>query len=141
MSAWTKLKHLMSAMSGILPTSGGILTCIYSHAACIVIQSIREDLDHCWKWTDIQLNRIKRHYGQISQFVDELDNCLGTVLLVLITSLFIRTISNTFFALVNYQESGPFDNSMTSLLYMLKELIVFSLYTSFSHQIRTEVTR
>lgn len=135
--SWSSIR-LVIAATGIFPTSGGVLVCVFSYAACVMLKSLRDDVKKCLKWTEIQIIRTKRNYGLVCRFVEEIDKCFGAVYLVLITSTFIRTINNTFYSLVNYQRDKQM-NSFTSLLYMIKDLLIFALFIYLAHKIRREV--
>lgn len=132
-------RRLFIALTGIFPTSGGILVCIFSYTACITLKSLKDDVKNCSKWGEIQIGKTKRHYALVCQFVEEIDKCFGAVYLILITSTFIRTINNTFYSLVYYQRDRQM-NSFTSLLYIVKDLLIFATFIYIAHKIRREVT-
>jgi hypothetical protein len=132
--------RLIVAATGLFSTGSAVLFCCFSFIVCVIIKSLGEDVKFYSCWTEAHIDRIKHYYNLICQFVEEINNCFGAVLIILTASTFIRTINSTFYALANYQRAGGrIDNSVTSLLYMLRDLIIFAVYVGFSHKIRKEV--
>ena len=125
---------------GLYPTSGAVLFCTFAFVACVLITSLTEDVEsYSRSWTEARIDRTKHHFCLICQFVEEIDNCFGAVLLILTTSTFVRTINSTFYALVNYRKAGQIQDSLSSLLYMIKDLVIFVFYVNASHRIQREV--
>ena len=106
----------------------------------MMITSLTEDFEsYSRSWTEARIDRTKHNFSLICQFVEEIDNCFGAVLLILTTSTFVRTINSTFYALVNYRKAGQIQDSLSSLLYMIKDLVIFVFYVNASHKIQREV--
>lgn len=130
--------RLVTTVISIVPSSGGAIICIFSYVACVMLKSLSEDVKNCSKWAEIQICRTKRHYGHVCQFVEEIDKCFGAVYLILTISTFIRTINNTFYALVSYQRDVII-NSLTSMLYTVKDFVIFVIFIYIADRIRREV--
>ena len=135
------ISRIVTSLSGLYPTSGAVLFCNFAFMACVLIKSLTEDVKSYSCWTEAHIERIKHYFGLICQLVEEIENCFGAVLLILTTSTFVRTINSTFYALANYQKGAKMNNSLSSLLYMIKDLIIFVLYVNYSHRINREVLR
>lgn len=133
------IKRLISSFSVVIPFSGITLFCSLSFTAGTMMSSLREDISKRFKWNDAYVKRFKSHYDLVCQYVEEIDACFGALLLVTLTSTFIRTINNTFFAITSYIQDVERNNSFTAILYTIKDLLTFTLCAYMPHYIRREV--
>lgn len=139
---FTEVRRLVIAGTGIFPSSGGYLFCVVNRVAYVMMTNLRRETKQYsqQQWTVKQVDRVKRHYGLIIHYVEEINSAFGAVGVILISAIFIRTINNSFFVLVKYQTQRGFNESLFSLGYMLIDLTIFTILIYTSHTMNREVT-
>ena len=139
-SLWFAIRSLTLEVTNILPMSGGFLFCLLNKVACVAIESLRKDVKHYSHWSDITIGRVRKDYGLISHYVGEVDNSFGAVGLILISSVYIRIINNSFFILVEYQNRRELYQSIFPLVYIVKDFALFAVLIYTSHRMGREVS-
>ena len=93
----------------LYPISAGILFVCVGWVISIMYETICEEFtqkeltnkDINWKY---ELVKLKRHYFMILDLVDQLENCFGLFLLILITGNFCRMITSSFQIMICFRK-------------------------------------
>ena len=127
--------YLIVGIAGLYPHSGSILFCCLGQCIKLMLKYLKRRIESEMVSSPIMADW-KYNYALISRLVDRLNECFGFVLLVTISSLFIRIINNTFLSLLDYGMKGV---SISALLFVVKDLVYLVLLTVTSDHMRKAV--
>ncbi|XP_059352875.1 putative gustatory receptor 2a isoform X1 [Daphnia carinata] len=96
--------EFFSCASKIYPVSGMILFCLCGWIASDLLHLILEELDEKRGHLElICLKAVKKRYRQICQLIDDINQCFGSVILILITYMMASVVMVSFVAAVEFQ--------------------------------------
>lgn len=85
-------------------------------------------------------DKLKTDYLVVCEFVEQINRCFGATLLVTLASEFIRIVNSSFALLENAEELLSLDkNELSTLGFLMSEVIFLVIITSQSHQVHAEV--
>lgn len=134
-----QVQDVVLFVAQLYPFSGVILFCSLGQMVCIMLRHFRRRIEAEKAGRKVTISW-KRFYIGINQIVDRFNDCFGFNLLIFTTSLFIRIISNTFYALLDFRNDLWTPNAMAITLALLtKDLVYLVTYTVIASRMNHEV--
>jgi len=123
------------AFEMVYPTSGYVLFICFGYISILMIETLSNNITH-----NKDIEWCKRGYLLISEWIDQLNKCFGFILVVLITGVFIRTISTSFFVVTSLKYNNDFSfNFFIQIWILLREFGAVFAITYVSRKMQLEV--
>ena len=119
----------------IYPDSIVVVLLLLIFAASSAIETVFNDVLTNDSVPEGRLFLIKNHYILIRQFVADINDCFGWILLVAVTKIFISSVTFTFFLV---SPSPTFPNTL-SQIFLCKTLVYFFMLTFASERLSQKV--
>ena len=100
-------------------------------------QKISRETSQYWSR---QMFKWKDQYNCITEFIDEINNCFGPILLLATPCYFVRMVNNSFRLVGTLGGNGNLGYGIHNTLILIKDFIQLNFIAYTSHQIRQEAS-
>lgn len=133
---WVTFITVQGAFEMVYPISGYVLFICFGYFSILMLETLTDHISHDKKG----IEWCKRCYLLIGQWIDQLNQCFGFILLILITGGFIRMISTSFFLVSNFKRSNDFSmDSFIQIWVLVHEFGAVFATAYISRKIQLEV--
>lgn len=132
---WIVLITAKGAFEMVYPMSGYVLFIFFGYITILMIETLSHHINR-----NKEIEWCKRGYLLIGQWIDQLNQFFGFILLVLITGVFIRMISTSFFLVLNFKRNSGFSIDLYIQIWVLLHEFCAVFVTAYvSRKIQLEV--